>query len=371
MPPLTVLQVVPELDAGGVERGTLEVARELVRRGHRSLVISNGGRLVEQLQREGSTHIQCPIGKKSPLTLWQTGLLRRLLRDEHVDVVHARSRIPAWVTWLAWQSLPSAQRPRFVTTVHGLYSPNAYSRIMTRGEVVIAVSRTIQDYIRQHYPQTPQDRVRLIYRGVDPAEFPHNYQPTDAWRQAFFAAHPRAAGQRLLTLPGRITRLKGHTDFIHLLAQLKRQGVAVHGLLVGGEDPRRRQYADEIRALIRELNLEEDITLTGHRSDIREVLSVSHAVLSLSSKPESFGRTVLESLNLGVPVVGYAHGGVGEILADLFPIGAIPLGDQARLTNVVADLFGRDRASVPPVTSYQLSTMLSQTLAVYEQLAGR
>ena len=156
MSPLTVLQVVPELEAGGVERGTLEVARELVRRGHRSLVISNGGRMVEQLQREGSTHIQCPIGRKSPLTLWQFGRMRRLLRDEHVDVVHARSRIPAWVTWLAWKSLPTTQRPHFVTTVHGLYSPNAYSQIMTRGEVVIAVSRTFRTTSRRTIRRRPK-----------------------------------------------------------------------------------------------------------------------------------------------------------------------------------------------------------------------
>lgn len=364
----TILQLLPDLDSGGVERGTLEIARELVRRGHRSLVMSNGGRLVAQLEREGSTHIQSPIGKKSPLTVWQVGKLRRLLRDESVDLVHARSRVPAWVSWLAWRSLPDAVRPRFVTTVHGLYSPGAYSRIMTRGEVVIAVSRTIEAYIRNNYPDVSMSKVKRIVRGVDPAEFPHDFQPTAEFRTTFAEQFPQTVGRKLLTLPGRITRLKGHADFVELMGRLKQRGIDVHGLIVGGEDPRKAQYGAEIRELIRAQGLENDITLTGHRSDIREVLSLSHASLSLSSKPESFGRTVLESLSLGVPVIGYAHGGVGEVLGDLFPPGAVPLGDLNRLTDAAAELLSGPRITVPEFSSYRLATMQDDEVSLYEDL---
>jgi len=181
MKKLTVLQVLPALDSGGVERGTLEIARALVAAGHRSLVVSRGGRLVAQLEAEGSEHIALPVDRKALSSLWQVGPFRQLLAERQPDIVHARSRVPAWIAWLAWRKLPEAQRPHFVTTVHGLNSVSFYSAIMTKGERVIAVSETVRDYIRTHYPQCPEERIRLIYRGVDPAEFPHGYQPSPDW----------------------------------------------------------------------------------------------------------------------------------------------------------------------------------------------
>ena len=141
---LSVAQVLPALDEGGVERGTLEIAEYLVREGHRSMVISAGGRLVDDLVGRGSKHIQWTIGNKTPLTLRWVSKLRRLFLHEHIDVVHTRSRLPAWITWLALRGMAVKQRPRWVTTVHGFYSVNPYSAIMTRGERVIAVSRSIQ-----------------------------------------------------------------------------------------------------------------------------------------------------------------------------------------------------------------------------------
>ena len=163
---LTVVQLLPALESGGVERGTLEVGKALVDSGHRSIVVSSGGRLVEQLVANGSVHVTMPLGKKSLFTLLQVGRLRRFLREEQVDILHARSRMPAWIGWLAWRGMPVAQRPHFVTTVHGLYSVNAYSRIMTRGERVIAVSDTARRYILDNYPDVDPRRVVTIHRGV-------------------------------------------------------------------------------------------------------------------------------------------------------------------------------------------------------------
>src|SRR5512135_1110470 len=139
---LTILQVLPTLESGGVERGTLEVAQALIERGHRALVMSVGGRMVPALLKTGADHFAWPIGVKSLRTLLLVGKLRRFLIEHQVDVVHARSRVPAWVAWLAWRGINPRTRPRFVTTVHGLYSVSRYSRIMTRGEAVIAVSDT-------------------------------------------------------------------------------------------------------------------------------------------------------------------------------------------------------------------------------------
>ena len=168
-PVLTVLQVLPALDGGGVERGTLEVAAALAQRGHRSLVISAGGRHVDRLEAAGSRHIAWPIGAKTPLVLRWVRPLRRLLLEERVDILHARSRLPAWVAWLAWRGLPPERRPRFLTTVHGLYSVNAYSAVMTRGERIIAVSDTARDYVLANYPGVEPERIAVIHRGVDTA----------------------------------------------------------------------------------------------------------------------------------------------------------------------------------------------------------
>jgi len=144
-----VCQLLPALNGGGVEQGTLEVAAALVREGHRSLVISADGRLLPELLASGSEHITWPIGCKSPLTLRFIPRLRRLLATEGVDVLHARSRLPAWIAWLAWRRMDLATRPHFITTVHGLYSVNAYSAVMTKGERVIAVSGHARDYVLQ------------------------------------------------------------------------------------------------------------------------------------------------------------------------------------------------------------------------------
>lgn len=367
---LTVVQLLPALDGGGVERGTLEVAAELVRRGHHSLVVSAGGRMVPELTASGSEHIGWPIGRKSLRTLRFVPRLRRLLLARQVDVLHARSRLPAWIGYLAWRGLAAEHRPKFVTTVHGQYSANRYSAVMMRGERVIAVSETVRDYIFANYPDVDRARVQVIYRGVDEAAFPHGYRPGQEWLRAWYERYPQLENARVITLPGRLSRLKGHSDFVDLLARLRRIDPTVHGLIAGGEEPRRLAYVRELRSRIEAAGLSSAITFTGHRSDMREVYAVSDLVLSLSSKPESFGRSVLEALSLGVPVVGYDHGGVGEILRAMFPAGLVPPADRDALVRTTLELI-RSPVVVPKANLFPLSRMLSETLALYASMARR
>ncbi|WP_454455102.1 glycosyltransferase family 4 protein [Thauera phenylacetica] len=374
MKPLKVLQLLPALDSGGVERGTLEIARALVAAGHESVVLSKGGRLVEQLQREDSRHIARDLGRKSPATFLQYRALRRLFEAERFDIIHARSRLPAWVAWLAWRGMPANARPHFVTTVHGMHSVSRYSAIMCAGERVIAVSDTVRDYIRTHYPPSrwphlADERITVIPRGIDPAEFPRDHQPSDEWVARFHAEFPQITGRKVLTLPGRLTRLKGHHDFIRLVGKLVAEGLDVVGLIVGGEDPKRPGYAKEIRERVQAEGLGERIVFTGHRSDVREIYAISDCVLSLSSTPESFGRTVLEPLAMGRPVVGYAHGGVAEILGELFPQGAVGKGDVEAATARAADVVAGRTPVVAFNTRFLLERMQAQTLAVYGALA--
>lgn len=363
---VTVLQMLPALAGGGVERGTLEVAQALANRGHRSLVISAGGPMVQQLEAEGSEHFCWPVDRKTPWTLRLIWRLRRFLQEQGVDILHFRSRVPGWVAYLAWRGMKPGNRPRLISTVHGLHSVSAYSAVMTKGERVIAVSETIRRYILENYPATPEERIRLIYRGVEPADFPFGYRPTDGWLTDWYQTFPQLRDKQVLTLAGRITRLKGHHDFIELIHRLIQQGRPVHGLIVGGKDPRRVAYANELEEKIASLGLQHEITFAGNRTDIRDVYAVSDLVLSLSTKPESFGRSALEALSMGVPVVGYDHGGIGEILQALFKEGLTPLSDPDQLEVRVKKLLDSPH-DVAPNKLFLRTEMLDKTLALYKE----
>jgi len=367
---MKILQILPELNAGGVERGTLEVARFLVAHGHESLVLSNGGRLVKQLETEGSRHISMPVHRKSLASLLQVRPLRSLLEKEKPDILHIRSRVPGWIAYLAWRGMDPATRPRLVSTVHGFYSVNRYSAVMTRGERVIAVSESARRYVLENYPKIPDERIRVIPRGIDPAAYSLNRRPSEDWLKAWESAYPDFAGKCLLLLPGRITRLKGHEDFFRLVGSLKLAGVPVHGLVAGDAHPKKQAYVQELRGKLAELGLEKDLTFLGHRSDVREVMGVSDLVCALSQQPESFGRTVLEALALGKPVVGYDCGGVGELLERLFPAGRVPLGDHARLVDAATTILRNHPLPAAVGEPFTLEAMCRSTLGVYQELSG-
>jgi len=364
---LTVVQLIPALHSGGAERTALEIARALVQAGHRSVVISAGGRLTEQLLAEGSEHITLDLGSKSLSTLTRLGVLRRVLHELKPDIVHARSRLPAWMGWWALKGM--TPRPHFITTVHGLNSPGSYSAILLRGERVIAVSQTVRDFVLSHYRWLEPAKVRVIPRGIDPAAFPYGHRPDDAWQKAFFAEFPALTGAPLLTMPARGTRLKGHHDAIELLADLKRRGIEARLLLLGVIEPGREAYVEELRELIRMRGVISQVVLSPPRHDIRDIYAVSALVLQLSNKPESFGRTVIEALSLCRPVLGYAHGGVGELLAELYPAGRVPLGDRERLVERAAELL-RVAPPIPPLQNYGLLDMQQATLALYDEVTS-
>jgi len=226
----------------------------------------------------------------------------------------------------------------------------------------------VRDYVLRAYPDTLPWCVQVIHRGVEGREYPYGWKPEAAWQQAFLAQLPGAAGKLLLTLPGRITRLKGHEDFIEIVARLKRRGLPVHGLIVGGAAASKQRYLQKLRYRVRSADLEADISFTGQRDDLKNILAISNLVLSLSTQPESFGRTTLEALRLGVPTAGYDHGGVGEILRTIYPAGLLPLGNIDTAAQRIAALL-QNPNPVPDEDFFPLRNMLSQTLDLYEQLA--
>ena len=365
---LTVVQLLPALHSGGVERSTLEIAQALVRAGHRAVVVSAGGRLVEPLLASGAEHLTLDVGRKSLLTLRLVPALRRLFDELGADIVHARSRLPAWLAWHALRGLPAPRRPRFVTTVHGLNSPGRYSAVMTYGERVICVSRTVHDYVLRHYPATDPGKLRTIPRGIDVSQFPRRPRvdaPARVWARSEVPAL-RGEGP-LLLLPGRGTRLKGHHDGLRLLATLRAQGSDARLWLPGAREPGREDYLRELEAEAARLGVAEVVAFTEPTSRIAEAYAASDLVLQLSRKPEAFGRTVLEALAVGRPVLGWEHGGVGELLRELQPAGAVAPFDEAALAQQAQHLLGHAPTPLARIP-YTLQAMQDSTLKVYAEL---
>jgi glycosyltransferase involved in cell wall biosynthesis len=364
---LTVVQLLPALDAGGVERSTLEIAEALVDAGHRAIVVSAGGRLLAQLQAIGAEHLTLDIGRKSPLVLRHARALRALLREAGADIVHARSRLPAWLGWWALRGT-HGKRPRFITTAHGLNSPSRYSAIMARGERVVCVSRTVRDHLLAHYPATDPSRLVVIPRGIDPAAFPRMPHPDRAARARIAGRHPQLEGEGpLLLLPGRGTRLKGHTDAIALLAALRGAGTDARLWMPGMVQAGREAYVRELVEMTRRASSEDAVAMTEPTADMPTAYAASDLVLQLSRKPEAFGRTVIEALSIGRPVLGWDHGGVGELLRELQPEGAVLPFDATALRECAQALLANP--PTPPATMpYTLRAMQEATLAQYHAL---
>ncbi|MFW1677875.1 glycosyltransferase [Pontibacter sp. JAM-7] len=363
---MKVVQVLPALELGGVERGTLEVAKGLVDAGHESVVVSAGGRLVAQLEHDGSRHVQWDIGRKSLLMLFQVRRFRAWLEQEQPDIVHVRSRMPAWVVWLAWRKMDPATRPRFVTTLHGMHSVNRYSAIMGKGERVIAVSETARDYLLTNFPEVDPAKVTVVHRGIDPAEFPRDYQLSAQWFEQLLTDYPGIKDKKLICFPGRITRWKGHLDLVKVVAALAQQRQDFHVLVVGS-DPKGK-FLKEVQTAISEVGAAEYFSFLGTRSDMKQLYAVSDVMLTLTSTTaEAFGRTVVECLSVGTPVVGYAYGAVHETLSAIYPAGKVEAGEVQTVADKVSALFDAESEEVQQ-NPFVLSQMIASTLALYTQL---
>lgn len=369
---MKVIQFVPRMNSGGVERGTLEIAAALVERGHESHVVSTGGKMVDELKRIGARHTQIQIARKSPLTLSSIYTLTALFRQESPDVVHPRSRLPAWLCWYALKRLPKRNRPHLVTSVHGLHSVSKYSSVVTRGERIEVVSDTAKAYLLDNFKEVEPKSIRVIYRGIDESYYNESFVPdsdwTTQWKRRMTEDNPNE--WPVIVLPGRISRGKGHLDLFEVVEYLAKIYCNCIALVVGGVD---RSHARYLRQLQKKCTvspiLNERVRFLGERSDLREIMSVADLVLSLSNQPESFGRTVLEALSLGTPVVGYDHGGAGEILSKLFPGGKVGVRDIEATAQKIMQLLSRREYSIKP-HSMTLDRMCNSTIAMYEEVVS-
>jgi len=364
-----VVQVLVSLNLGGSELVAVELSEYAAAAGHRVTVIAADGPLGERVRSCGAEHLDWPIGRKRLGTLRYISRLRGWLQTERPDLVHVHSRLPAWICHLAIRRLPANQRPAYITSVHGHYSVSRYSAVMAGGDRVIAVSDHIRDYTLHNYPGTDPARVMTVHGGISRQAFPFGYRPPPGWREQACSDFPELRGRRWICLPGRLSRYKGHADFIELVALLRPQVPDIHGVIVGQARPGSR-YRDELEGLAERYGVLDRITFTQARMDIRDWMAASEIVYSLcADPPEAFGRTVPEALHLGVPVLGWDHGGVQETLAAMFPQGAIAPGDRAALLERSLQ-FLRQRPVVAPSSAFGLRDSMEKTMAVYQSVVG-
>ncbi len=356
---MRVVQILPQLNIGGVERGTLDLSKALIEQGHESYVISGGGILVDELIRSGAKHYEIPVHIKSLRTLYLAKSLSEKISSIDPDIVHVRSRMPAWVNYRALKMLQ--RKPLLISTFHGLYSFPIYSKVMSFVDHSIAISKTVERYILDNY-KLDKDDITIIPRGCDPIEFNKGViNPVD--KANIIEEFPQIVGKKVLTIPGRITKWKGVAEFIELLALLDDN---YHGLIVGPVAKSKKKYLNKLQNKVSSLNLEDKITFTGSRRDIANIYKISDVVFNLSQTPEPFGRTMIEAIACGAKVVGWNHGGASEILTELFPQGLVTLNDMNKLlktTNRVAS-----SNSLPRENIFTAKRMTSSTISLYQNL---
>ena len=362
-----IVHALVSLNLGGSELVAVELAEYATALGHRVTVVAADGPLAPRLAKCGAEHLDWSIGRKRLATLGYIAQLRDWIHDQGPDVLHVHSRLPAWICRMALRKLDPDKRPAWITSMHGQYSVSRYSAVMASGDRVIAVSDHIRDYTLHNYPGTEPGRVVTVHGGISHEAFPHGYRPECSWTKSTLAEFPELRGKRLVCLPGRMSRYKGHADFIELVAGLAAGVPSVHGLIVGDARPGSR-YRDELEGLAERYGVLDRITFTGARTDVRNWMASSEIVYSLcADPPEAFGRTVPEALHLGVPVIGWDHGGVRETLAALFPQGAVRPGDREELLKRSLS-FLSDPPQVRPGTAFGLRESMQKTMDVYRSV---
>ena len=307
----TILQVLPALESGGVERGTLEISEAIMASSWRSLVISKGGRLVEPLERQGAKHFEINIGSKNPFA-WPKSFkkLKRVISEYNVDVVHARSRMPAWICKYGAEQCGVP----FITTFHGRYrDTNAlkriYNSIMVRGECVIAISKFLANDIQSRYGVS-DDALKVIPRGADISLFNREIVSEETTNR-LIKNWGVPDNTPVIMLPARLTRWKGHGLLINALSLIK--DMPFFCILVGEYDTK-TSYKSELEALIKRKGLENRVKIAGHCEDMASAYKISEVVVSASLDPEPFGRIAVEAQAMGCVVVAADHGGTQETI---------------------------------------------------------
>lgn len=371
----TILQVVPALVSGGVERGTLEIAKTLANKGYKSIVLSSGGPLVEQLEEHGSIHITYDVASKNPLKIWQNAKkIRTIVQEHNVDVIHARSRAPAWSCGLAAR----ATNTKFITTFHGIYNFNnfikkRYNKIMTEGDVVIAVSNYVKNHIIDNY-HVNEDRIRVIHRGVNHREFDKS-KLDEKTITAFREKYKVPKDAKVLLLPARFTAWKGHMCLLDALEEIRDENFYC---IMAGDLARHPNYVTKVRDRIFDSRMQAKVQIFGNEPDIKSLYGISDIVLSTSIEPEAFGRTIIEAQSMEKMVIASGIGGAAETIENDISGFHFESGNKSQLANKIKEciaMLGSESEKTITTTArkcvidkFSLDKMLASVLSVYEEV---
>ncbi len=370
---MNILQIVPELKVGGVETGTVDLARGLIQRGHRCVVISAGGSLVKKLLESGCRHYLLPVHKKSPLTMLRMiNQVREIIEKENIDIVHARSRVPAIIAFFAYR-YTRPLKSSFITTCHGYYGTHILSRVMGWGEFVIVASQIIGRHMIDDFG-VPYQRIRLIPRGVDTEKFKF-HDLLEKKSKSFTPLEKKSLTGFTIGIIGRITPLKGHTYFIKAVAKVSRVIPKLRILIIGDVPPEKEGYKQQLKLLIMRLGLERFVEFLGYRDDIPEILSNLDLLVLATTTPEAFGRVIIEAGANGVPVVATKVGGVVDIIEDGLTGILVPPEDIAAMAEAIIKLL-KDRKYASQIArqarrkiekNFRLEQMVERNIHVYEE----
>lgn len=360
---MRIVQVIPELNEGGVERGVVELNREFVKKGIESFVISAGGKLENQINLDGGFHIKFDVCSKNIFTAFKrVNGLKKILKEINPDIIHVRSRVPAWLVYFVNKSL----NIKVVSTVHGFNSVGFYSSIMQKADAVICVSNSIKEYIQKHY-KTSENKITVIPRGIDLELFnPKNIDETfiENFKKEF-----HLQDKFIVSSVGRVTQLKDYETFIKAIFLVKKDISNVIGLIIGGARSDKEDYLNSLKNLVKELNLEENIIFAGSQSKIEQIYALSDVVISSSKKPESFGRAVAEAICMNKPVIATNHGGVKDIIIENENGFFFEVGDDKELAdNILKSRTLKFDGYGYISTSFSLENMLNRTIEVYKRL---
>lgn len=381
----TILQIIPELDTGGAELSTLEIAEAIIAAGGRAIVLTEGGRMLDRLKALGADVRLFPAATKNPLRLlWNAKRIAALVRQENVALIHARSRAPAWsALWAArWTRRP------FLTTYHGAYAEKSaakrfYNSVMARGDLVIANSEYTRDLVMGRYG-TPESRMRVVHRGVDGSVFdPDAIAPgrVDRLRETWGLT----ANERIILQAARLTTWKGQGTLVAAARHLKEQGRPLDAVIVlAGDAQGREGYEAGLQDAIRSAGLQDTIRLVGHVDDMPAAFRAAHVAVVASIEPEAFGRTAVESQALGCPVIATRIGAPQETVRAAPAFGPdtrtgwlVPPGDAPALAIALEEALNLDpearqalgrRARAHACGAFSLHQMRRKTLAVYDEL---
>lgn len=368
------MQIIPELGPGGAEQGCIDVAAALVQSGARALVVSDGGARIHELARFGAEHIDLPVHSKNPLVMARNiKRLRRLITEHGVDIVHARSRAPAWSAYKACKGT----RAHFMTTCHAPYNfdrelKRRYNSIMAKGERVIAISHYVAAYL-QHYYGVEDERLRVIHRGI-PLEKFHPTMVTPERMITLSQEWRIPDGSNIVMLPGRITRWKGHHVLIEALARMNRRDIFC---VIIGSDQGRTEYREELEATIREKGLGGQVRIVDHCADMPAAYMLATVVVSASTDPEGFGRIPVEAQAMGRPIIATDHGGAQETVLNGRTGWLVPPGDAVALASAIEAVLGLSehqrvvlatKAMAHVAEHFSREQMTHRTLDVYAEL---